>query len=391
MYTILTTFPRSGCGNVGDKLIEEAVKSLVAAVRGDSEFLTIFREDDLTGQLPAINRTRAVLMPAFPIRDLPVWPGVYRLTPRLGDIRVPLIPIGANWNTYPGDYFDRSTVVYSPETAAFLRHTAGPAGVISCREYHLCRILRRHGIANPIMTGDPAWFDLDCLGKPMKRPAVVKKLVFTPPLSAFFEDQAHALLSMLAELFPAAEKYCVFHLADCITNPLAPGERSDNSLAMSPEVAAKNESIRNFARRKDFQVIMGNHELARIAFYRDCDLHVGYECHAHWGFLRQRLPSVLIAEDARGVGFAYTGGVGGFEGFARQEFPAAPLRPRDTSGYCGSREEYRRAPADPNLASRVREFLEDELESAFRRFSGVAAFLDETWEKRMKPFLASLP
>lgn len=107
MYTILTSFPEVGCGNIGDKLIEVAIKQIIAHERGETEFLTLFREDDLSNDLDNINQTKAVLMPGFPIRDVPMYPGVYKLVDQLSQIKVPLIPIGSNWNVYPGDFFDR--------------------------------------------------------------------------------------------------------------------------------------------------------------------------------------------------------------------------------------------------------------------------------------------
>lgn len=242
------------------------------------------------------------------------------------------------------------------------------------------------------MTGDPAWFDLDFLGKEMKRPTKINKLVFTPPLSAFYGDQANSVIAMLADMFPDADKYCTFHLADMFTRPLPEGEKGDNSVAMNREVAEKNESIRMFAKERGFEIVEASHDLNKIDFYEECDLHVGYECHAHWGFLRKRIPSVLLIEDARGVGFSYTQGLPAFEGFVRsQHSKPGQHRPTNTSGYSDSLPVYNYAPADVTLADRVKEFLEDEQESNFRRYVGLSAYLDEIYETRMKPFILSLP
>ena len=212
MYVLLTTFPQAGSGNVGDKLIEQSVKALVTREKGESEFFTIFREAPLEPHLARINAARAVLMPAFPVRDTPMYPGTYRLLEDLSQIRVPLVPIGANWNVYPGDAVSRRCVRYSPQTTAFLRRVAGQVAQFSCREYFTCRVLARHGVENTLMTGDPAWYDLASLGKPMRRPRRVEKLVFSPPLSPYYARQAERVIEVLAELFPRAEKYCSMHL-----------------------------------------------------------------------------------------------------------------------------------------------------------------------------------
>ena len=390
MYIVLTTFPVGGSGNVGDKLIEHAVKELVTREKGGVEFLTIFREEPLDDYLPQINAARAVLMPAFPIRDTPMYPVTMRLVDDLSRIRVPLIPMGANWNVYPGDAYSRRHVQYSPETVAFLRHVAGQVAHFSCREYHVCSVLKRHGITNTLMTGDPAWFDLPSIGKAMRRPARVSRLVFSPPLSPFYAGQAEQLIEMLAGLFPDAEKICSMHLADLDT--IDEKATPENSAALTPEVTVKNRRIRAKALEQGFDVRQVSGDLGRIDFYESCDLHVGYECHSHLGFLRKRVPSVLIAEDARGVGFNYTLGVGGFDGFVRCQRPeAAATRKTITSGYATTVEEYSNAPARGDVHLDVRQFLEEELASGFRRYAGMSAFLDEVYEKAMRPFIQSLP
>jgi len=391
-YTVLTTFPANrSSANVGDQLIEVALKRLVEKEKGSVDFLTIFRETPLETWLDEINATAAILLPGFPIRDTPMFPGCYRLVDELDRIKVPLIPIGANWNVYPGDAESRRTVRYSPETTAFLRRVAAGVERVSCREFHVCEVLRTHGITNTVMTGDPAWYDPDFFGRPFHRPAEVGQLVFSPPLSAFYRQQAESLLVMLADLFPKARRLCAMHLTDVKASPFA-DKRPTNDASMRIDVAEKNAFIRSRARELGFEVLELAGDVTKLDVYRQCDLHVGYECHAHLSFFRQRRPSVLIAEDARGVGFNYTLAAGGFDGFLRQgRGPAGPPAEGGTSGYCVTAEEFAAAPARADLAEAVRRYLEEELSTRFRRFLGVAAFLDETYENSMAPLLRGLP
>lgn len=391
-YTVLTTFPANrSSANVGDQLIEVALKRLITRERGDVEFLTIFREESLENRLDEINATAAILLPAFPIRDAPMYPGCYRLVEDLDRIKVPLIPVGANWNVYPGDAESRRRVEYSAATTAFLKRVAAGVPQLSCREYHVCEVLRKHGIINTIMTGDPAWYDPDFFGQPLHRPARIDRLVFSPPLSAFYRGQAEEILTMLAQLFPRARRLCAMHLTDAKASPFT-DKRPTNDASMRADVAEKNAFIRYRARELGFEVLELAGDVAKLDFYRECDLHVGYECHAHLGFFRQRRPSVLIAEDARGVGFNYTLGVGGFNGFVRHG-PGLSHPPKEggTSGYCVTAEEFAAAPARPDLVVDVRRFLEEEIASGFRRYLGLARFIDETYERAMQPFLRSLP
>jgi hypothetical protein len=388
MYTILTTCPPYGSRNVGDKLIEQRTKELVRQEKGPARFLTVFREQPLDDRLAEINASRALLMPAFPIRDTPMHPGTYRLVDDLDRIRVQMVPIGANWNVYPGDAESRRDVCYSEQTAAFLRRVADQVDQISCREYYVCRVLQKHGIHNTVMTGDPAFYHLASLGKPMARPAAVGRLAFSPPLSAFYVDQAELVLETLAGLFPEAERFCAMHLADADTSP---DDQAENSAAMSPAVAEKNRRVRQKAAQLGFECLDLAGDPDGLAIYDTCDLHVGYECHAHLYFLSHRLPSLLIAEDARGVGFNYTLGLGGITGFVRAQRGLGHLQKRHTSGYCTSLRELVLAPPRADLPEVVEEILQEELDSGFRRYVGLADRLDELYEQKMRPFLQSLP
>jgi hypothetical protein len=162
---------------------------------------------------------------------------------------------------------------------------------------------------------------------------------------------------------------------------------------MRPEVAAKNAFLRQEAVRLGFEVVELAGDVGRMLdFYPVCDLHVGYECHAHVSMFRIRRPSVLIAEDARGVGFNYTFGVGGISGFARQR--AGRPEGADlggTSGYCVSSDQYALAPARDDLVEELTQFLREELDTGFRRYLGVGPLIDDTYARAMGPFLRSLP
>lgn len=388
MYTILTTCPDSGSRNVGDKLIEVRLKDIMRREKGDSKFITIFREDSLNNRLDEINASRAVLMPAFPVRDTPMYPRTYRLTDCLADIKVPMIPVGANWNVYPGDEQSRRETNYSQATVNFIRYIAKQVDQVSCREPFTCDILKKHGVENTLLTGDPAMFSPRLLGVAMKRPSEVRSLVFSPPLSFYYKEQADCIMTMLADLFPSARKICVFHLFDADTSP---DKQRENSAAVTPEVTAKNRYIRSLADRLGYEVINLAGNVEGMSVYDECDLHVGYECHAHLYFLSMRIPSVLIAEDARGVGFNQLFGVGGFSGFARREARSGVIRKTYTSGYCTTREEADLAPPRDDLHQELQDYLKRELKDKFKEYKSVGPLLDTLYERAMAPFIRAIP
>lgn len=392
-YTILSTYPgQRSSANVGDQLIELAVKRLIERERGPVRFVTIFREDPLEDRIAEVNATAAILLPGCAIRDTPMHPRVYRLTADLDRLSVPLIPIGANWNTYPGDAESRRLTRWPAGTLDFVRRLASRVAAFSCREHHVVEMLARHGIGNGLMTGDPAWYDPDAFGRAFHRPREVRTVAFSPPLSAFYRDQGAAVLRLLRDLFPAARRYCAMHLTDRVASPFA--DRSPtNDASMRADVAEKNAFLRREAAQLGFEVIELAGDVERLLrFYPQCDLHVGYECHAHVSMFRIRRPSVLIAEDARGVGFNDTFGAGGFTGFVRRRagLPSG-AEVGGTSGYCVTSDQHELAPARTDLIDELEGYLRAETSTCFRRYLGVGPSIDETYSTAMAPFLRSLP
>lgn len=385
MYTILTTYPRHTSGNVGDRLITQSAIEILRREKDESDFEVFFREESLDEVLSVINHSRAILMPGFAIRD-PMYPQVYRLTDSLGELKVPLIPMGAGTKFFPGDHKSLSRTTYSNDTVDFLKFVAEQSEVFSCREYVTCQVLRKHGIENVAMVGDCAWYDLSNLGSDMRRPEEVRKLVFTTPHRPEYTRQAKLIIDMLSALFPGAKKYC------SLQSLVGQGNRHESTIAQ-------------YSASKGFEVKDASHELEGIAYYKDCDLHVGYRCHGHIAFLRKRIPSILIHEDSRGVGFSQTLGTGGFDGFSRpsgvresaNEVLLSAWEKARSAGGARSSAAVVGTFTDPTVmvdmgvVEAIGCFLRDELESGFRRYLGVPKILDETYACQMKSFLDQIP
>lgn len=378
MYVILTTFPEERSGNIGDKLITASAIEMLRQLKGEEEFLTLFREIDLTTRLDEVNGSRAVVMPGFAIRQ-PMYPDIYRLVPDLGSLEVPLIPLGTGSQLFPGDTPQVQRFRYSDETVNFLRRIREAERPISCRDYLTARLLERHELPTR-MVGDCAWYDMASLGTPMRRPRSIDRLVFTTPHRALYVSQAKRVLELLADLFPAAQRY----------------------LSLQSKVGPVEERLVPHGEKYDFEVVECSHDLDRITFYETCDLHVGYRVHGHLAFLRKRIPSVLLAEDSRGLGFVYTMGGGGIPVGARKgpdrlhrwlreavrELSRRNVRRawRQVRGRGGGVEP-RRVP----LLEEVRALLLEELSSGFRRYVPFAPYIDEVFEKEMQPFVEALP
>lgn len=380
MYAILSTFPAHGSGNVGDKLLEEQVKRLITRERGVSEFEVFYRGRDFSSHVDRLNAAEAVILPAFAIRE-PLHPDTYALTEHLTDIESPLIPIAANWSHYPGDKAGNETLQYQPETRSFLQYLLDQPALshLTTRDIYTKRVLERHGFDNVELVGDLAWYHEEYLGDPMRVPSSVDHVVMTTPHNAHYLEQATDVMDMLLEEFPDATHTCSFHSV----------------------LSTSDRRLRERARDRGFEIVLASHDTDNIAFYDDCDLHVGYRLHGHISFLRRRLPSVLIGEDGRGNGFNATLGVAGFEATKQRFGPrgAMLLRRMVRSLPVGGRKRFaagpkiRRliAPADGTVPKRVRTFLQTAQAEDFAQYDVVPELFDRTYEEAMAPFLQNLP
>lgn len=376
MYVILTTYPAHASGNVGDLLITHSAIQMLKALKPSCEVVCFFRGEQLTSRLGLINRARAIIMPGFAVRN-ELYPKTYQFTDQLGDIKVPIIPLGAGWKSFPGDEADLAAFVYPDETKDFLQFLSRQVSRFACRDDFTYKAFASHGIENCLLTGDCAWYDLPSLGRPMKQPDDVKRLVFTTPHDKLFKGQAKALASLLARRFPKAQRICVYHGVP-LPHELEIGRR---------------------AKDYGFNSVYASHDVANIEFYKDCDLHIGYRLHAHLAFLRKRVPSILMCEDGRGLGAIASLGIGGVRAWQRASATGTVANYRRLAGNLVSK-----ALASPRMAVWCRTvdceaapldvlnaLLTESLDKKFVNLAPACEKIDRTYEVAMRPFLESIP
>lgn len=385
MYTILSTFPPHASGNVGDKLLEEQAQNLIERETGVNDFNVFFRERDFSSNIDKLNESDAIILPAFAIRE-PLHPNTYALTEDLDSIETPIIPLAANWSHYPGDEIANRSLEYQPETVSFIKRLDIQPALdrLTTRDIYTKNILERHGFNDVTLVGDLGWYHEDYLGESMRVPHSIDHVVMTTPHNAHYLDQAEELMNMLVSEFPGATLTCSFH------SSLSPAD----------------QKLRRLAEERGFEIVLASHDTKNIAFYDDCDLHVGYRLHGHISFLRRRIPSVLIGEDGRGNGFNATLGVGGFQATRRRldhrsaslvsrfgnSLPGKAIR-RISAGQLNQPNVFRQsiAPADMGVPERIRRFLRRERKDSFSSYDAVPELFDGTYENAMRPFLKTLP
>jgi hypothetical protein len=394
MYVILTSWPKHGDGNVGDRLLLEQAKYLIEKETGISEFEVYFLEHDFTSHTEKLNEATAIILPAFVILDSagephdsfwPLHPSKYTLAEDLDEIDTPIIPLASTWQTYPGDKIGNESVQYSRETMDFLKYLNNQPELtkFTARDIYTKKILKRHGFDQSIMVGDLAWYHEDYMNQDMRIPTSIDEIVMTTPHHSVYEEQAKRLINMVSEEFPEANVTLSFHSRVNLTH---------------------EKNLRRVAQAKGFDIVYASHQIENVEFYDQCDLHIGYRLHGHLSFLRRRLPSVLLAEDGRGNGFNATLGTAGFPAMDRRLGPKLTetvYNIASTKAGKGARmaasmfinEPIRRlvAPPDEKIPEKVQTFLRQERENKFESYEVVPELFDSTYKQAMQPFLQSLP
>jgi hypothetical protein len=364
--------------NVGDFLITERAVALLRRLRPDRELRVVPAWEPLDPRSALLRDAKAVLIAGGPGFQPAMVPDVYPLAERLDDLPCPVIPLGVGWKGRAGDANAIRTYAFSERSRAALRWMAERAPALGCRDGLTEEVLRRHGIGNTAMVGCPVWYDLASLGKALQPPGTVERVVFTPAQLHVLRDQSVEVARRIAELLPRAEKIASFHRGIDAGGAWMPRADAENNRALASELDALG-----------FDVVDVSGDTAKIRFYDECTLHVGYRVHAHLYFSSRRKPSLLLEEDGRGAGASRALGLRGVPAFRR----AGPgrllgrLRDRLARRESDARGPYRVDAAAPAALAHM---LRNDLDTSFARFARLGAAIDLGFA-RMQAFLRDLP
>jgi hypothetical protein len=192
----------------------------------------------------------------------------------------------------------------------------------------------------------------------MRRPTEIRRIVVTTPHNNKLGAQSIQLMEQLSELFPSAQL----------------------TLSLQSKTTAHLAPVIEHARAKGHEVIEAAGDLDIFDRYENYDLHVGHRLHGHIGFIRRRIPSVLLVEDARSRGFSVSMPVGCFD--AKKVLigkEALSLIPVEVA------RQY--VAPDGQAVARVVDFLKQEVATGFLRYSGIPAFLDGMLSEVVLPTL----
>ena len=162
---------------------------------------------------------------------------------------------------------------------------------LGCRDSYSVRVLASNGFLNGIMTGCPAWYDINQISNRISGREEIKKIAISDPADAIaYADQSIKIVEYLRKRYPEAEIHYFFHR----------GIESDKHTV---SILAKC-NIRTKLKLEEIGVVIHDIAYGYEGFmeYNKFDLHIGHRVHAHIYNLSQRKKSILIEEDSRGAG-----------------------------------------------------------------------------------------
>jgi hypothetical protein len=350
--------------NAGDFLITDRALKILSAHAPNFDFKLFESWLELT-DLDFINSSNGIIILGGPGLRMKMYPNTYKLVTDLNLIKVPIYGLGLGWDSFPGDDISEKLYAFSSSSLELLKKM--DKVTISVRDYQSQRVLANHGFKNVLMTGCPAWYNIKKIGCDFVQPEVLKKIIFTPPQNKLFSNQSISVLKYLVGRFSSSEITVSFHRGideiDCYTS----NSEANNNLKLA--AAAKKLGL---------NIIDLSYGSDKFSLYDDCDLHIGYRVHAHIYFLANRLPSILINEDGRGISVSEALKTPGINAFGKSKYFFQILRIKKNSLIS---RIYSKLSQKPNnlIVTELDKLTEKMIETNYEAFIESSRIIDETY------------
>lgn len=280
--------------NAGDFLIEERTKNLL---RANIPNVTINRISrawvNLSSKIEELNDCDCILFAGGPLFSKDIYPRGIPFVDNLSDIVKPIFFLGGGLGNL-GLFSEREIYkkqYFTPFTKQFLNKSVNSGFSIGCRDLLTYRMFLSQGYKSVIMTGCPAWYDLENINtvKKTKHHNCKFKICVSDPANKDNIPLLIDLLIYLREKYPESDLSFIIHR-----------ETKDEYVKLIEE---------NFFEHLNISVksIAGSSE--GFSVYDNCDMHIGFRLHSHIYNLSKRNISFLFNEDIRGGGFQNTVGL----------------------------------------------------------------------------------
>lgn len=292
--------------NAGDFLIASRARDLLQEYRKDRITCTLDRWNALSkGDIDLINGSKGLLLTGGPAVRSNIYPGIYPLTPNLDDIKVPIITFGIGWKNSSLDLSTAYDYRISSTARPLIDRLATNSCMNSVRDYESQVVLHHAGLSNVCVTGCPVLFasddEIDRV-RGMKKNRIIFSLGVSYRDDPRMENQAKEIILFLQSAFSDSELVVALHHSTDLSGSYASTSTADLQRVAQTKFISWLE-----VNSIHYSDVSGGVE-KMLDLYSGAKIHIGYRVHAHilmnsWG-----MPSMLIAEDSRGVSMAKISG-----------------------------------------------------------------------------------
>ncbi len=293
-YVVLT----GSKNNAGDFLIKYRAKELFKEFRKDREIIDLNAWEKFDkNRLEVVNKSRALILLGGPSLQKNMRPDIYKMTPNLDDIEVPIISMGIGWKSISGNWADTYDYPLNHESLKLLKRVDDSGYLSSVRDYRTLNVIKSKGFEKFIMTGCPAYYDLNYIKQKFEI-STIDKVAFSLGVSFVrslsMEKQMKENILECRKKFEKNEFEVVFH------HSLDKSKFLSTHGANSDYYQKHIEFTKWLEKEKIKYVDISGSAENLINYYNDVDLHIGYRVHAHIFMNSISRFSVLIGEDGRG-------------------------------------------------------------------------------------------
>lgn len=384
MYLILTRALR----NVGDFLIYSRGVSLIRQYKPNKEIIEGKAWIPLKDQfeLEFIKKIDAIIIPGGPGVRYNLYPEIYPLLPEIFFLKIPVIFLGIGSKFYPGTDRFMKKIKLSGESKKLLHHIESLGYFVGVRDELSKKILLNNGIKKVSLNGCPAWYDLDYIGKSMKKPEKINKILFTTPATLIHYKQAQKIIEKLRQSFPTSEILVTFHS----------GIKNGSKDKFGKTQSKLNVELEKCAKKFQCETVDASSDIDVLESYNSIDLHIGYRVHAHIYFLSHRKPTFLISEDSRGSGVLETLGGVGFPAWSNFALICSSNKLllfmwKIFQRLFGPNSWLSQLKVNKKISNKCISAINDELSSNFSSYDNIPNKIDSNLKKKMMIFINNLP
>lgn len=268
--------------NVGDFLIKNRARKLLEFVYPESEITEYYRNQIMSDELVAkIEENDIAVLAGGPAYSSSFFP----VLEQLSSVNIPFFAMGMGWFGFDETSCALYNDIFETKMKSALKRIENDTTILGCRDYNSVHVLRNNGIRRAIMTGCPAWYNLEKINNVKYTGPTLQncnKICISDCANIDNVSLLAEVLYMARDFFgPNKEIYFVIHrhgAADYI------------------------DQLNDVLKETSIQMIDISGREDGFEVYDDCDIHIGFRVHAHIYMMSERKLSILIEEDARGGG-----------------------------------------------------------------------------------------